>query len=283
MSMVRLAAAHEAVALLIDLALMANIACNLRSDGVVEFPSDSGGVVFYARALMMALYGHNCACWTVEFCRPEEFTNTCFLRAVLERPLHPMYTIFSEVFSCLISPAAKTPPAAGLEASRFVGTGLRRVVGKNKTRECIGLAQVVLSGGEWTKCFEARSWHTTREELDFRRFGKCSWLLPLEHIPQLYEVGNARLPSVDVLFRSNPILHLPEFFKKDHKAMLQQGNHALTLLQESTSTTRENGVLHRKFRDHAKFRYMFPQEDSASSSSRSSRSRSRSPRGRRIQ
>ena len=86
-SMVRLAAAHEALALLIDIAFMANIAVCMRSDGVVYFPDESGGILFYARAVMFALYEIECACWTVEFAC-HEFPDDCFLRAVMQRPQH---------------------------------------------------------------------------------------------------------------------------------------------------------------------------------------------------
>ena len=274
--MVRLAAAHEAVALLLDLALMSNIAVCLRSDGVVEFPDESGGVLFFARAVMFALYDIECACWTVEFASNREFANTCFLRAVLKRPQHLLYGIFKEVFRCLLDPCAAMPIIAGIEPVRFIGTGLRRVTKKSKSRECITFAQGVRVAGEWTVCLAARGWYTVRENVDFRSCGLCSWNLRLDKIPKLFEVGGATIPvqrTGTEIFKYDAELPLPRFFSGDHKRTLKEAREALTLLQNSTEATRSNGVLHSEFRTHRTFRYMFQREEAPARS----RSRSRSP------
>lgn len=273
-AMVRLAAMHEAVALLLDLALMANIAVCLRSDGVVEFPDEAGGVLFYGRAVMFGLYDVQCMCWTIEFACTTEFDNQCFLRAVLKRPQHRLYRIFKEVFSCLLDPSAAKPIIAGIEPNRFFGTGLRRVTKKNKRRECITFSQGVRVAGDWTDVFEQRNWYMVRENVDFRTFNLQSWNMRLDKIPQLFEVGNAVVPAQGAraeIFKWDADFALPRFFSDDHKKTLKEGREALILLQRSTETTRSNGQLHNEFKDHRAFSYMFrpaPAPDRSRSRSR---------------
>lgn len=276
--MVRLAAAHEAIALLIDLALMANIALYLRSDGIVEFPDEQGGVCFYARACIFAAYDIQCACWTIEFACTHEFPTNCYLRAVLKRPMHPLYSVFREVFACLVSPTAALPVIAGLEPRRFIGTGLRRVSGKNKLRECVTFMQGVRSAGDWAQCFGVRNWCAVREEQDFGRRGMRSWTLPLDHIPPLFEVGDMTIPlrgRSSVFFKYDESLYLPRFFSDDHKLMLKQGQQALGMLQECSDLHRSNGVLHSRFRVHQLFRRMFQNDEESPREGSRSRSRSR--------